>query len=114
VNRDLAVPLSMSRTQLKNLVTENVERMHEHGLSDWLPQVVADVQNVEVGVWRCPSGEITCAEGECGECDCCDYAGLWESPFDWKVECLGCGQPALLVEYVGVFDYSMALEARAS
>jgi hypothetical protein len=102
--------LTMSKAQLENLVTENVERMaDDHGLNEWLLGVATDVRSVEVGIWRCPSGEITCAEGCCGdECECCDNAGLWESPLDWESEC-GCGRKAFLVEVVGRFDYSMAL-----
>lgn len=71
--------LTMSKAQLENLVTENVARMaDDHGLNEWLPGVATDVQNVEVGIWLCPSGEITCAEGCCGgdDCECCDNAGL--------------------------------------
>jgi hypothetical protein len=98
--------LTMSKAQLENLVTDNVERMHDHGLSDWLPQVAADVCNVEIGIWRCPSGEITCAEGMCGDCECCSNSNLWESPSDWQPQCSVCNRPALLVEYVGRFDYS--------
>jgi hypothetical protein len=103
--------LTMSKAQLKNLVTDRVERMHDHGLSDWLPNVVSDVSNVEVGVWRCPVGEVTCPEGCCGDCGCCENAGLWESPFDWQPQCVYCNRPALLVEHVGTFDYSMLVAA---
>jgi hypothetical protein len=104
--------LTMNKAQLENLVRNNVERMEDdHGLSWWLPDVATNVQSVEVGLWRCPSGEITCAEGMCGDCECCSNSNLWESPFDWQVECADCGQPALLVEYVGRIDYSMLVAA---
>jgi hypothetical protein len=101
--------MTMSKAQLENLVRNNVERMEEdHGLNEWLPGVATDVHSVEVGVWRCPSGDVLCAEGMCSdECDCCGNAGLWESPFDWQPQCSGCNRPALLVEHVGTFDYSM-------
>jgi hypothetical protein len=102
--------LAMSTAQLENLVRNNVERMEDdHGLNEWLPGVAADVQSVEVGVWRCPSGEITCAEGYCGgdpDCGCCDNAGLWESPLGWVPVCPGCGRKAFLLETVGLVDYS--------
>jgi hypothetical protein len=103
--------LTMSKAQLENLVTENVKRMDDdHDLNEWLPGVAANVRGVEVGVWRCPSGETTCVEGCCGGdgCECCDNAGLWESPLDWEPECR-CGRKAFLVEVVGCFDYSAAL-----
>jgi hypothetical protein len=111
---DLTVPLGPSKAQLENLVTDNVERMHDHGLSDWLPEVESDVSQVEVGVWRCQSGEVTCDEGCCGDCDCCGNAGLWESPLNadlmaWEPQCGECGRKAFLVEVVGCFDYSAAL-----
>jgi hypothetical protein len=104
----------MSRAQLRNLATENIKRMADHGLSDWLPNVVSDVSRVEVGVWRCPVGEVTCPEGGCGgsDCECCEQSDLWESPLngnDWEPECMYCGRKALLVEVVGVIDYSMLL-----
>jgi hypothetical protein len=104
--------LTISTAQLENLVRNNVERLEDdHELNEWLPNVVADVQSVDVGLWRCPSGEITCAEGCCGDCECCDHTALWESPFDWQPQCSWCNRPALLVEYVGRFDYSMLVAA---
>jgi hypothetical protein len=102
--------LKISTAQLENLVCNNADRLEDdHGLNEWLPGVAADVRSVDVGLWRCPSGEITCDEGCCGDCDCCDNSRLWESPFDWQVECPDCGQPAFLVECVGRFDLSAAL-----
>lgn len=96
----------MSRGQLENLVRENIERMSdEQGLDEWLPHVVADITSVEVGLWRCPSGEVTCPEGACGDCDCCGNTTLWQSPLDWAPECGWCGRKALLVEVVGRFDF---------
>ena len=55
-----------------------------------------------VGVWRCPSGEITCREGMCSDsCGCCSNADLWESPIivaeGWGPECATCGRKAVLV-----------------
>jgi hypothetical protein len=102
--------MTMSKAQLENLVTENVERIDDdHGLNEWLPGVATDVRSVEVGVWRCPSGDVLCAEGMCSdECGCCENAGLWESPLDCEPEC-HCGRKAFLVEVVGCFDYSAGL-----
>lgn len=90
--------------------------MHEHGLSDWLPQAAPDVSNVEVGIFRCvQGGENRCTVESLCECGkCCTNGDLWESPLSLEPECAECGRKALLVEIVGVFDYSMALEARAS
>jgi hypothetical protein len=98
----------MSHEQLENLVRENIERMADDGyLAAWLSEVAADVSNVTVGVWRCPSGEIGCAEGACGDdCACCENSALWESPLDWSPTCMYCERPALLVEIAGRFDYS--------
>jgi hypothetical protein len=95
------IPPSLNRAQLQNLVTENVERMEDdRGLDSWLPNVVSDVSKVTVGIWACPSGE----------CDCCTNDKLWESPVlpsdEWAPECLYCERKALLVEVVGVIDYS--------
>jgi hypothetical protein len=76
--------LTMSAAQLENLVRNNVDRLEDdRELNEWLPGVATDVSSVDVGLWRCPSGEIACDEGCCGDCDFCDNAGLWESPFDW-------------------------------
>jgi hypothetical protein len=101
--------LTMSKLQLENLVRNNVKRMDDdHKLDWWLPGVATDVSSVEIGLWRCPSGEIACAEGCCGDCDCCDNADLWESPLDWEPEC-HCGRKAFLVEVVGRIDYSACL-----
>jgi hypothetical protein len=101
--------MTMSRAQMMNLVTECIERTEDdHGLNDWLTGVAADAHSVEVGVWRCPVGEVTCAEGMCGDCGCCDNARLWESPLDWEPECR-CGRKAFLVEIVGRFDSSACL-----
>jgi hypothetical protein len=100
-------PTRMSAAQLENLVRDNIERLSDDGeLESWLPEVVADVGHVEVGLWRCPSGEITCPEDACGDCGCCGNATLWESPLDWEPLCGHCNRPALLVEVVGRFDYS--------
>ena len=97
----------MSRGQLENLVRDNIERISDDQvLDDWLPHVAADIRAVEVGVWRCLSGKVTCPEGECGDCDCCENAELWESPLDWEPECGHCGRKALLVEIVGRFDFA--------
>lgn len=98
----------MSSAQLENLVRDRIERMSgDDGLDEWLPRVARDASDVMVGVWRCPSGEITCAEGCCDdECGCCDNSQLWESPLDWEPECGCCGRKALLVEIVGRFDYT--------
>jgi hypothetical protein len=100
--------LAMSKAQLENLVTENIKRMDDdHDLSEWLPGVAANVRSVEVGVWRCPSGEVVCAEGMCtDECGCCDHSALWESPMSWEPECGTCGRKAFLLETVGLVDYS--------
>ena len=102
--------LTMNKAQLKNLAAENIERMeNDHDLATWLPGVTADVRSVEVGVWRCPSGEIACADGLCNdECGCCDHPALWESPLDSEPEC-HCGRKAFLVEVVGRIDYSACL-----
>ena len=53
-----------------------------------------------LGIWRCQSGEITCALWECSDgCGCCSNAELWEEPVveGWKPGCGFCGRPALLV-----------------
>jgi hypothetical protein len=100
--------LAMSKAQLENLVTESIERMDDdHDLNELLPGVAADVRSVEVGVWRCPSGEVVCAEGMCtDECGCCENVALWESPLGWVPVCPGCGRKAFLLETVGLVDYS--------
>jgi hypothetical protein len=109
----------MSNAQLRNIAIENIERMaDDHGLDEWLPGVVSDVSRVEVGVWRCVQG----GENRCNDHDhpgpecycehCCTNGELYESPLngnDWEPECLECGRKCLLVEIVGVIDYSMAL-----
>jgi hypothetical protein len=60
------------------------------------------VQRMVFGVWRCPSGEVLCAEGMCcDDCGCCENADLWEAPMDWEPVCGHCGHNALLVEVVG-------------
>jgi hypothetical protein len=96
----------MSAAQLENLVRERIERIADDSDSSWLRDVADDLGDVTVGIWRCPSGEITCAEGACGDCDCCDNVTLWESPLDWEPKCMYCGRPALLVEIAGRFDYT--------
>jgi hypothetical protein len=89
----LTVPLPMSREQLANLVRGDIQRMHDDdGLASWLPEVAADIHNVEVGIWRCAQGGDD---------------SLWESPFDWRPECVCCGCKAFLVEVVGCFDFSV-------
>jgi hypothetical protein len=104
--------LSMSREQLANLVRGDVQRMHnDNELGSWLPDVASDVQNVEVGIWRCvQGGESRCCAGpgcDCGEC--CENGELWESPLAWEPECGWCGRKAFLVEFVGTFDYSLSV-----
>jgi hypothetical protein len=90
--------LTMSAAQLENLVRNNVDRLEDdRELNEWLPGVATDVSSVDVGLWRCPSGEIACDEGCCGDCDCCDNAGLWESP-------RSTGSPS--VEPVGIRRFS--------
>ncbi len=60
-----------------------------------------DVERMPVGIWRCPSGQIKCAEGTCtDECGCCENAGLWEAPFFLDPVCAHCGRKAFLVELV--------------
>jgi hypothetical protein len=100
--------MTMNKTQLENLATENIERIKDdHGLATWLPEVAADVRSVEVGVWRCPSGKVNCAEGMCtDECGCCEKVALWESPLGWAPVCPGCGRKAFLLETVSLVDYS--------
>jgi hypothetical protein len=100
------------------LAIENIERMADHGLTDWLPGVVSDVSRVEIGVFRCvQGGENRCNDHdhpgpECWCDKCCTNGELWESPLNgdlmtWEPECLYCNRKALLVEVVGVIDYSM-------
>jgi hypothetical protein len=62
----------MSCEQLENLVFGRSQRLSDdRALWDWLPHVAADLTAVQVGLWRCPSGEVICPEGECGDCACC-------------------------------------------
>jgi hypothetical protein len=113
----MVVPLGPSKAQLRNLATENVKRMADaKHLDEWLPGTVSDVSRVEVGVFRCvQGGENRCNDGPECWCDkCCTNDELWESPLNgdlmaWEPECLGCGRKALLVEVVGVIDYTMLL-----
>jgi hypothetical protein len=102
----------MSHEQLENLVRDRIERLTDDSDLSWLRDVADDLSNVEIGVWRCPSGEITCAEGACGDCDCCNNVTLWESPLDWEPECGWCGRKALLVEIVGCLDYAPSQHER--
>jgi len=117
----MVVPLGPRRTQLENLVRNNVARMADaKHLNEWLPGTVSDVSRVEVGIWRCvQGGENRCNDHdnpgpECWCDKCCTNGELWESPLNgdlmtWEPECLGCGRLALLVEVVGTIDYTMAL-----
>jgi hypothetical protein len=98
--------LTMNAAQLKNLVTDNVDRMEDDkSLDEWLPGTVADVSAVEVGIWACPSGE----------CDCCTNDELSESPVStvikWDPCCFHCDRKALLVEVRGMIDYSELVAA---
>jgi hypothetical protein len=98
---------SISKAQLENLVRDRIERMADDSDLSWLRDVADDLSNVDVGVWRCPSGEVGCAEGMCDDdCNCCENAELWESPLEWEPKCMYCGRPALLVEIAGRFDYT--------
>jgi hypothetical protein len=102
----------MSAAQLENLARDRVERIErERDLEDWLRYVVKDLSAVQVGIWRCPVGKVTCPPGQCGgaDCECCENAQLWESPLGedgWEPECGHCGRKALLVEVAGTFDYA--------
>ncbi|HCG02538.1 MAG TPA: hypothetical protein DEV93_18595 [Chloroflexi bacterium] len=115
----MVVPLGPSKAQLRNLATENIERMEDEpgllsGPHAWLPEVVKDLSHVEVGVFRCvQGGENRCNPGPECWCDkCCTNGELWESPLngnDWEPECGECGRKALLVEVVGCIDYTPLL-----
>jgi hypothetical protein len=97
------VPAAMSPEQTANLVRENVERLtDDEGLGSWLPEVVADVSSVEVGILRCPAGSF------------CENADLWETALnpspeygEWAPECICCNRKGVLVEVLGCFDFSV-------
>jgi hypothetical protein len=96
----IIVPLGPSKAQLENLV----------------------ISRVEVGVFRCvQGGENRCNDHdnpgpECWCDKCCTNGRLWESPLNadlvtWDPECGECGRKALLVEVIGVIDFTMLLTA---
>jgi hypothetical protein len=93
----------MSLEQWSRYTRGDIQRMvDDQGLDTWHPDVDPSLE-APIGIWRCPSGEITCAEGCCDDsCACCPNARLWESPVvpGWQPECIECNRLAFLVEIV--------------
>ncbi len=106
--------LRMSPGQLKRYALDDIARLeNDIYLHTWLPDVVADLSSVTVGVWRCVDAHdgASLAGSDCqgppGDCGCCEADYLWESPIaeGWEPECY-CGRPAMLVRLEGEWDFS--------
>ena len=89
-----------SPLQFRRYALDDFERLPDDPrLEEWLSDVDPSGA-APVGLWRCPSGAVTCAEGMCDDdCGCCENDSLWESPrvAGWEPECLYCGRKAALV-----------------
>jgi hypothetical protein len=98
--------LRMSEAQAENYRLRKIRRETEDHLLDeeW---GVDDLDSLELGIFRCVSGEILCDEGDRGfKCGCCENAGLWESVINVEGHTETCGyckKPAQLVEVVGTW-----------
>jgi hypothetical protein len=111
-----------SRGQLERLIYGRVQRLTDDvvkeiwGSGDYGP---LDLDKLEVWLWRCadahdgPNDAGPECPGPPGDCGCCDYDAVWESPAnvpDWEPVC-DCGRKALLVQYVGLWGELRAQRA---